>query len=263
MSAIPILLYHSIGEAPCATCRPWYVPTQNFEQQLQLVHELGFTCLTVSALLDAIDDRKLPERPLVITFDDGAEDFADNALPLLAQYRMPSTMYVPSAYIGRFFPWSSREPDSGRTIMSWEVLRSLNPSFVELGAHSVSHPQLDIVSNAQRQSEIVDSKLQLEAGLGRRIRSFAYPHGYHSATTRRLVAAAGFDSATACGNRWSHVDDDRYALSRFTVLGDLTTEELAIWLTFPPLGVPTPRHLPRLGWRTVRRVRHHLTRAQQ
>lgn len=261
MTAIPILLYHSIGEAPSAACRPWYVPVGSFEKQLQLIHELGFTCLTVSALLDAIDDRRLPERPLVITFDDGAEDFADNALPLLAHYRMPSTMYVPSAYVGRFFPWSNREPDVGRTIMGWELLRSLNPSFVELGAHSVTHPQLDIVSSEQRRSEIADSKLQLEDGLGRRVRSFAYPHGYHSAAARRLVAAAGFDSATACGNRWSHVEDNRYALSRFTVLGDLTTGALAAWLSFPPRGAPTPRHLPRLGWRAVRRVQRHLVKA--
>jgi peptidoglycan/xylan/chitin deacetylase (PgdA/CDA1 family) len=222
---------------------------------MQLVKRHGFTCLTISALVDAIDTGELPERPLAITFDDGAIDFAEQALPALERYELPSTMYVPSALVGRFFPWSRDEPVSGRQVMSWEVLRSLDPSLVELGAHSVTHPQLDVVSNVQRRSEIGDSKTQLENGLGRSIRSFAYPHGYHSAAVRKLVREAGFDSASACGNRWSHVDDDRFALSRLTVFGDMPLTAFDAALTTLPRQHPGPRHIPRFGWRCVRRVR--------
>lgn len=258
MTAIPILLYHSIGDAPSAACRPWYVSVSTFEEQLQLIKGHGFTCLTISALVDAIDDGSLPERPLAITFDDGATDFAQNALPLLTRYAMPSTMYVPSAYVGRFVPWSEREPEVGREIMCWDMLRSLEPDVVELGAHSVTHPQLDVVSGAQRRSEIRDAKTQLEDGLGRRIRTFAYPHGYHSAGARRLVREAGFDSATACGNRWSHSLDDRFAMSRLTVFGDLTAGALIASLESAPSRQPGARHVPRLGWRSVRRVQRGL-----
>jgi peptidoglycan/xylan/chitin deacetylase (PgdA/CDA1 family) len=226
-----------------------------------LIKRLGFTCLTVSALVDAIDHDALPEKPLAITFDDGGSDFADNVLPLLARYDLPSTMYVPSAYVGRFLSWSRNEPHVGRQIMNWDVLRSLNPELVELGAHSATHPQLDVTSRAQRRREIIDSKAQLEAGLGRPIRSFAYPHGYHSASVRRLVHEAGFDSASACGNRWSHTGDDRFALSRLTVFGDLTVAALETLLTSPPMQQPTPRIIPRFGWRCVRRVQRRLVGA--
>ncbi len=254
MTAIPILLYHSVGEAPSAACRPWYVMVSAFEQQLLLIKRLGFSCLTVSALVDAIDHGTLPERPLAITFDDGGTDFAEHALPLLARLELTSTMYVPSAYVGCFLPWSRNQPEVGRQIMNWDVLRSLDPALVEVGAHSATHRQLDVVSRAQRRTEIVDSKTQLEAGLGRSVRSFAFPHGYHSAAVRRQVREAGFDSASACGMRWSHSGDDRFALSRLTILGDLTVAALATELTSPPSQRPRPRHIPRLGWRSVRYV---------
>ena len=254
MTAIPILAYHSVGDPPSAACRPWYASVSAFEEQLLLIKRLGFNCLTVSALVDAVDRDTLPKKPLAITFDDGGADFAENALSLLDRYELPSTMYVPSAYVGRFLPWSRNDPGVGRQIMNWDVLRSLDPDLVELGAHSATHPQLDVVSRAQRRTEIVDSKAQLEQGLGRLIRSFAYPHGYHSAAVRRLVVEAGFDSAGACGHRWSHTGDDRFALSRLTVFGDLTIAALETVLTSPPNHRPAPRHIPRLGWRCVRRV---------
>lgn len=261
MTAIPILAYHSVGDPPSAACRPWYVSVADFEEQLLLIERLGFTCLTVSALVDAVDHDALPEKPLAITFDDGGSDFAENALSLLARYDLPSTMYVPSAYVGRFLPWSRNEPAVGRQVMNWDVLRLLNPDLVELGAHSATHPQLDVVSRAQSRREIIDSKAQLEDGLGRPIRSFAYPHGYHSAAVRRLVRDAGFDSAIACGNRWSHTGDDRFALSRLTVFGDTTVAALEAALTSPPDLPPRPRHIPRLGWRCVRRVQRRVAGA--
>ena len=261
MTAIPILAYHSVGDSPSLACRPWYVSVSAFEEQLLLIKRLGFTCLTVSALVDAVDHDALPEKPLAITFDDGGSDFAENALSLLARYELPSTIYVPSAYVGRFLPWSRNEPEVGRQVMNWDVLRLLNPELVELGAHSATHPQLDVVSRAQSRTEIIDSKAQLEDGLGRSVRSFAYPHGYHSASVRRLVRDAGFDSASACGNRWSHTGDDRFALSRLTVFGDMTVAALETSLTSPPDHPPRPRHIPRLGWRCVRRVQRRLAGA--
>lgn len=261
MTAIPILAYHSVGDPPSFACSPWYVSVSAFEEQLLLIKRLGFTCLTVSALVDAIDHDALPAKPLAITFDDGGSDFAELAVPLLARYDLPATMYVPSAYVGRFLPWSRSEPEVGRQIMNWDVLRSLDAELVELGAHSATHPQLDVVTRAQSRREIIDSKAQLEDGLGRSVRSFAYPHGYHSAAVRRLVRDAGFASASACGNRWSHTGDDRFALSRLTVFGDLTVAELETLLTSPPTQQPTPRIVPRFGWRCVRRVQRRLVGA--
>lgn len=261
MTAIPILLYHSIGEAPGAACQPWYVSLSNFEEQLLLIKRRGFTCLTISALVDAVDHDALPAKPLAITFDDGGSDFAENALSLLTRYELPSTMYVPSAYVGRYLPWSRSSPEVGRRIMDWDVLRSLDPDLVEIGAHSATHPQLDVVSRAQCRTEIIGAKAQLERGLGRSLRSFAYPHGYHSASVRRIVIEAGFDSASACGNRWSSTGDDRFAMSRLTVFGDLSAAALDAALTSPPTHEPTPRHIARFGWRCARRVQRRLVGA--
>ena len=111
MTPIPILLYHSIGDAPADSCRPWYVGTAIFEAQMNLIAELGYTCLTISELVDALDHDRLPSKPLAITFDDGADDFEINAAPILRRYQLPSTMYVPTTFIGESMPWSHDERD--------------------------------------------------------------------------------------------------------------------------------------------------------
>ena len=139
--------------------------------------------------------------------------------------------------------------------MSWDTLRSFDSQLVEIGVHSATHPQLDVVTSAQRQAEILDSKAAIETGLGRAIRSFAYPHGYHSSAVRQMVRDAGYDSASACGNRWSFVGEDRFALSRLFVFGAMTVDDLRTKLQAPPRHAGKRRSAARFGWRCVRRVR--------
>ena len=93
--AIPILLYHSIATDPPSPIAAFTVSPKNFAHDLELIVESGRTVLTVSQLVDARTGRaRLPERVMVVTFDDGYADFAETAAPALLAQSLPSTLYV-------------------------------------------------------------------------------------------------------------------------------------------------------------------------
>ena len=75
------------------------------------------------------------------------------------------------------------------------------------------------------------SRLELEDRIGRAVPSFAYPFGYHSASARRAIRAAGYGQACAVGDLPARAGDDRWALPRLQVLGDTTPEALVAMVT--------------------------------
>lgn len=257
MTPIPILLYHSVGQTRAAAYARWCVEPTLFDEHLDALASAGFHCLTVSGLLDAFDAGAVPPRPLVITFDDGRADFVEHAVPALERHGLPATMYVVSAQVGATSAWLGIPGESEQPMMDWDDLRAVDGAGHEIGAHSLTHPELDVLGRGAVAAEVAGSRHQLAAGLGRKIRSFAYPHGYHSSTVVDLTRSAGFDSACAVNDRWSWVGEDRMALSRLVVAGGTSPEALSERLARPPTAPERRSRVLRAGWRGVRWVRRH------
>src|SRR5262249_50418658 len=148
--------------------------------------------ITVSRLVAARTAKlQLPPRTVVITFDDGLRDFLIQAVPILQRYGFLATLYVVTRYVGKRTSWSPSLGEPDRRMLSWSHLRTVSEPGIECGAHTHSHPQLDVIPPATAFAEIRRSKVSLEDHLGRGVESFAYPHGYASRTTRQLVRQAG------------------------------------------------------------------------
>jgi len=243
---IPILLYHSVNESPPAWIAPFTVTPEAFTEHLDLMVALDCQPLAVSALVDRLaSGQPLPARPVVITFDDGFADTASISAPVLAARGFPATVYVTTAALsGRLSTPCHRLPPA--PMLSWDQLPQLERQGIELGAHTLTHPALDILPERPAFTEIRDSKLVLEAALGHLVRSFAYPHGHHDRRVADLVRRAGFDSACAVKERLSGAADDRFALSRLTVMASTPVARLEQWL----LGRGAPSCSPRRKLRT-------------
>jgi len=221
-----------------------------------VIDELGFTCLGVSELIDAVDKAALPPRPIAITFDDGRADFAMHAAPLLQQRSMPATIYLVTGCLDGTSSWMPMEAERDKPMMSWSEVESLSAMGVECGAHTVTHPQLDLIDVEQARREVEQSRLDLEQRLGAPVRSFAYPHGFFSRPVRELVVAAGFDSACAVRDAWSHVGEDRYRLSRLLVNGTTSADDLWTRLVSAPDRPAGQRVARQVGHRFIRRAQH-------
>lgn len=247
---VPILLYHRVGPEPSSWIAPFNVTTETLDRHLALVEESGRTPVTVSRLCDAMAGRvPLPERPVVISFDDGFVDTLTLAAPLLARYGHVATVYITSGFL------AARSP-GGDLMLDWAQARELAAQGHEIGAHSVTHPQLDLLAAPLARSEIQVSKAQLEEGLERRIRSFAYPHGYSSPLVRRSVVEAGFDSACSVKNALCSPRDPLFSLARLTVAADTPVSTVRRWLggEGAPVGLRDDRAAAR-AWRAWRRAR--------
>lgn len=259
---IPILLYHSVHDDPPPSFKPWAVSRALFEAHLDKLVELNVVGLSIAQLMELIQTGSpVPKRVAVLTFDDGFSDFAANAWPLLKARGLPATLYVTAGVVGGRSEWL--EPIGAGQIPMLEKaeILALAQDGVEIGAHSMTHPQLDCIGREQARNEIFGSKLALESLLGRPVDSFAYPHGYHDRAIKKMVADAGYTSAAAVRNALSHSQDDRFALARFTVMADCTVEHLEGVLdgSFARRAKSRERWQT-IAWRQVRRFRSRIER---
>ena len=252
LSPVPILLYHSVSANPPDWIADFTVSPVTFRAHLDAVVASGREPITVSQLADGLRGRgQLPARPVLITVDDGFADFADNAMPALAERKLPSTLYVTTgAFTGR----GNESVLPPADMLRATDLPGLEAAGVEIGAHSHTHRQLDLLPEREVATELSRSGDLLAETLGHPIRSFAYPHGYWRAKVLRLVEAAGFDSACAVGEALCSARDHPLALSRLMIRAGTDTSVVAAWLNASGARVLRPQHrLLAFGWRQCRR----------
>jgi peptidoglycan/xylan/chitin deacetylase (PgdA/CDA1 family) len=254
---VPILVYHSVDAAASSRYQQWAVAPEILRRHLALIHGHEFKPLSVAALVSAIKTKSpLPSRTVVVTFDDGLRDFLTGAMPVLGEFGCPATLFVVSGLVGKTSIWLRDLGEENRPMLSWSELREIADAGIECGAHTVSHPQLDIISRQAAQEEIKTSKKTLEDRLGRAVQSFAYPHGYATRVTRRLVEEAGYSSACRVRHALSRTDENLFGLSRIVVTADMSDDQLLRHLGGHdlPIAPPLDRTLSH-GWRLVRRLK--------
>ncbi len=261
---LPILLYHSLTAQASDGYRPYAVDPASFREQMELLATSGYRTLTVRDLARIRDEPSatLPERSVLITFDDGFDDVHREALPVLAGLGLQATAFLVTGYLGGTSRWLASSGEGDRRLLSWTQVRELAGSGIEIGSHSHTHPMLDAIPATRAEEEIRRSRTILEDGLGSAVTSFAYPHGYHSAAIKAMVRGSGYTAACAVKHALSHDRDDRWALGRAVVFRDTTLPQLAAWLDGD--GLPTAwtrERVQTVAWRVFRRTRARLSRS--
>jgi peptidoglycan/xylan/chitin deacetylase (PgdA/CDA1 family) len=248
MTVVPVLLYHAITARPPDGLERFTVHPHRFTEHVDVLRGAGRVGLTVSQFAASLKGGpELPDLPVLVTFDDGYADFLEAAEELVAA-RLPSTLYVTTEEIG------------AAGMLTRPQLRSLGDA-VEVGAHSRTHPRLDELPPARLRGEVFGSKADLEDVLQRPVRSFAYPHGDHDRAVRQTVIAAGYGSAAAVKNAFSHERDDPFAIARLTVTAHTTArrvEELLLGRGAPTAWSGERRRTR--AYRAYRRTRRRLRR---
>jgi peptidoglycan/xylan/chitin deacetylase (PgdA/CDA1 family) len=253
---IPILLYHSVSTSPSSWIDWLTVSPTTFARHLDLIGDSGRQAVTVSQLRDGLNGLvPLPSRPVVITFDDGYADTLAAAAPAMAARALAGTVYITTGFL------EHRSPGGDRMLSSSGLL-ALAALGHEIGAHSVTHPELDTLGGRGVRREVTECRHQLQDLLGAPIRSFAYPHGYSNALVRRLVFDAGYESACSVRNSLSVASDPGYAICRLMINSGTSDAQLRQWLSGAPGRPPRPPEaLVVKAWRGVRRGRALARRA--
>lgn len=215
---VPVLMYHEIADVTASPSGLAVAP-KAFADQLAYLRDAGFTAVTAGALAKTLADGAgaLPERPVVITFDDGYGDFYTDALPVLQRHGFTGTLFQTTGWVG--------EEDEAKRMLNWRELAELNEAGIEIGAHTVRHPQLDLLAEDVLREELGDSKKALEDNLGFEVPGLAYPFGYSSEKVREVAREFGYTYAYAVGNDFTRSGDGKFTLPRLTVRRVTTMDE--------------------------------------
>ncbi len=181
---IDILMYHSISEGPGPTCMAPAI----FRQQMADLAACGYRAIGLTQFAAALCKGDWPAgKVVVLTFDDGFEDFATVVFPELHPRGWSATVFLPTAKMGGTADWEGAGSSQKRPLMSWNTVRELAARGIEFGAHGVHHVDLTTLPPHAAQTEILGSKERIEDTIGRPVTSFAAPYGRTTPAIRREI----------------------------------------------------------------------------
>jgi len=197
---IPILYYHSIKLENGNELR---MPPKQFEAQMAYLQDKGYQSVSLEQLYQALyKGGTLPERPIVITFDDGYVDNYTTAFPILKKHGYTATVFMVTSYI------------NGEGFMSWPQLKELVANGWEIEGHTTKHPYLTKIDPSTILSELRPPKELLEKELGQTVNFFAYPYGDLNPNVVQKVKDAGYLMAVTTARGWADDKADAWNLHR-------------------------------------------------
>lgn len=196
------------------------------EQKVLEYQKRGYIFVSISETLRRIGGlennsftpllRRNKRRFVCITFDDGYRDNYTLAYPMLKRLGVPFTVYVTSGFIdNQLSMWWYPNQQLG---MSSDELQLMDVDpLCTIGAHTVSHPKLDILTREQQYREIAESKQTLEALLGHEIKHFSFPHGAHNDDTLAICRELGFRTVVQSWGGPLRCGENPYPLPRINM----------------------------------------------
>ncbi|MFN2187218.1 MAG: polysaccharide deacetylase family protein [Candidatus Promineifilaceae bacterium] len=208
---VPILMYHYISLPPENADKyrlDLSVSPKDFRDQMAYLVENGYTSISLYDLSRAITGKQvLPDKPVIISLDDGYRDNYENAFPILQEYDLQATFFLATDFLDR------GDPD----YMTWEMVKEMSDAGMSIEPHSKTHPDLTGQDRDFVIYQMLGSSETIEARTGIKPRYFAYPSGRYDEEVMQITEELEFWGAvTTLGGVW-HGYNDRYEWTRLRV----------------------------------------------
>lgn len=217
----PILMYHYVSDLPVDATplrQGLTVTPARFAEQLDTLIASGYMAISLAQLHAGLtQDAPLPEKPVVLTFDDGYEDAYSVAAPILVERGLTGTFFIVSGFMD--------QPG----YLSWAQAVALRDAGMEIGNHSATHPDLSWLASDALAPEIDGAAAAIESVLGARPQVFAYPLGHYNYYVRRAVEQAGHLAAVTTRDGTMQYGYYPYYLNRVRIFEAHTGASL-LWL---------------------------------
>lgn len=229
---MPILRYRHVCPQLEGATVGYNVTPDNFEKQLQYLSENNF----YSAVWEdwekaATTGTLLPGKPILITFDGGYLDFFNYAWPLLKRYGFKATVLLVAERIGTTNSWE-RADSPEVPLLGWPEICQLRDEGVEFGSLGATYQPLSLLSPTEIVQEAVRSRFILEQGLGRSVKTFAYPYGDFDPVVQHLIGACGYTYGLSCLSGINGLNDNLLALRRIDLMGSDSLSDFATQLSY-------------------------------
>ncbi len=224
-SGLPIIMYHNISEKHNLLGK-YTVSKQQFENDLKFIKENGYETITMEELINYVyNNTELPQKPIIISFDDSYESFYEYAYPLLQKYNMKAVNCIVGNYTDLYT--STEDHNLDYSHLNWEEVKQMSESgFVEIQNHTYNLHELKGnrkgsgrikgESIEQYKKVFTEDLLKLQEAIykntGKKPNTFAYPYGYISEGSKDFLKEMGFKAALTCTEVVNYDYNDKDAL---------------------------------------------------
>jgi peptidoglycan/xylan/chitin deacetylase (PgdA/CDA1 family) len=228
---LTVLMYHKVDALqPNARYPGNYVAPSVFEQQMDALLEWGYHSIGFDQWLEYVHGRaSVPDKPLIVTFDDGYTCFDRNAWPVLRARKMTATVFLVSGQIGGTNAWDAGEVQE--RLLDAPRIHALQDEGVHFGSHTHTHRALAKLSTLDALAELTRSRIALSDLLERDVDVVAYPFSNQSESVRQLARQAGYRCGVRGKGRMNWKRTDPFGLRRIKVERGATLAQLRWTLT--------------------------------
>ncbi|MBC6309567.1 polysaccharide deacetylase family protein [Listeria sp. FSL L7-1582] len=207
---IPVLMYHSINTN---VKNNLITPPNEFDTQMKWLSDNGYYTLTLAELAPLLEiGKNVPDKPVVITFDDGYQDNYTNAYPILKKYGLKATIFVITDKIAK------------NNHFDEAALKEMSAYGIEMESHTVHHYELNRLSYEAQLKELQYSKAFLERFTGKKVNSICYPVGRYNEDTVRAAEATGYTMGFTTEVGKANKKDGMYTLPRVRMVPGMSME---------------------------------------
>lgn len=212
---VPVLCYHQIVTEAQYRERPtpYAVTVTQFREQMQWLADNNFYTILPDDLLGYVTGTKKLEfndsrRPIVITFDDGNNDFVNHAQKVLDKHGFKGVLFIYPTYIMAHKQRS----------MTWAEIQAVRKAGHAIESHTMWHPMLSTMRDDEQRAQFADSKKMLDSKGGADVKHLAYPFGIYTSASLRLLKELGYKSAYTTFHGGNQVGENPYLLRRFLIV---------------------------------------------
>ena len=229
VASMPILMYHYISVPPAGSDRyrlSLSVTPANFDAQMAYLKQAGYHAVTLYDLYAYLaQGQALPDKPVILTFDDGYVDAFTQAMPILHKY----------GFVGTFFVLTGPADEGGvGEHLTWEQIVAMSATGMDIELHCREHFDLRNRPNDFLIHQIAGGKESLEAHVNRPVRWFAYPSGRYDAAVVRVLKSDGFWGAVTTKPGRTHTASGLFDLQRVRIEGSYTLNTFVKLVTEGP-----------------------------
>ncbi|HXF63169.1 MAG TPA: polysaccharide deacetylase family protein, partial [Caldilineaceae bacterium] len=217
---VPILMYHYLSVPPADADRyrlDLSVTPEQFAAHLDAMQQAGYTTISFYTLIAHLaQGAPLPEKPVILTFDDGYRDNYENAFPLLRAHGMTATFFIVTDFIDKQLP----------EYLTWDMVREMYAGGMSIESHGRNHVSLANKDHDYLVWQALGSLETIQFELGVRPRFVSYPAGEYDQLTIDIFRSAGYWAGVTTAQGATHRSDDLFRLKRVRVRNSTTSEEL-------------------------------------
>jgi peptidoglycan/xylan/chitin deacetylase (PgdA/CDA1 family) len=218
--SIPILMYHSIEYEKGNELR---LPVEKFREQMKYLKDKNYTTLNLDELYNfLVNNKAIPEKSVVITFDDGYEDNYKNAYPILKEFGFNACIFVITSTI-----------DNDKSYLTSNQLRQMDANGIEIESHTLNHNDLSKLSYKDQIDTLEKSKEYIERTLNKKVKYIGYPFGKWNEDTIKATKKLGYSMAFTTIGGWAQKEEGIYTLNRVYISSNFGISEFKRRLNNP------------------------------